>query len=142
MLERALVSVSDALVTIGGQLVVVRDEASDGGRERVQRLAHQYRCSLVFAEPGCGRAGMSREGMRLATGDIVVVRQDAAIGDASWLGVFEAMCGRPVERETAVADLSLDLEVIDERAIVGGWPSGRFPHSTRRRGDASSDPVA
>ncbi|MGQ0646186.1 MAG: hypothetical protein ACT4P7_01375 [Gemmatimonadaceae bacterium] len=138
-LERAVLSVRDAVFALSGQLVIVREEAQGVGRDRVQRLAQQHRCAFTFADPGSGRAYLTDAGMRLATGDIVAVRDDVRVQDGDWLSAFARSVGmtRDVVR---TADSAVEIEISDDRAT--GRPSveravGRFPSAPRRRADAT-----
>ena len=140
-LERALSAVSDAVFALGAQLIIARKEASAAGRERVQRLAQQHRCAVAFVDAGCDRVAMSREALRLVTGDILAIRDASVVNDSSWLeGLARAHgleANRDLDHQVTVTNVT-----VDERVVVGGRPVIRNPPSTRRRGEATSEPLA
>lgn len=70
---------------------------------------------FVAAPAGCSRAEMCDLGMMRANGTIVAVRDDVAIGDASWLDVYRRVVSA---REVALAPAPVESVVMD--TLVAG----------------------
>jgi len=71
---------------------------------------------FVAAPPGSTRAEMCDLGMSRASGTIVAVRDDVAVGDARWLDTFRAV----LPRRDAKAPLSLPIESLVMDTLVAG----------------------
>lgn len=100
---------SDSAFSLDAQLVIVREAPDASDREDVLRLAQQHRCVCAFSEPGGGRGAMADQAMRVATGDIVVLREDVEVGDGKWLSALP-------RRARAVADAERSIVSPEERS--------------------------
>lgn len=124
--ERAMAYVSGVTRRLGAELIVVRGEDDRQAQERLTVVANVRRFQACFCEPGTSRAGLADRGMRVATGDIVAVREDSACLDGDWLRPF-------AERLSATLDAP---HPVDDSRIVA-----RTQVSTRRRREATSEAV-
>jgi glycosyltransferase involved in cell wall biosynthesis len=64
------------LPNVNIDIVIVESNSTDGTREKVVRLAEDPRVTLVLQTSACGKGNAVREGLRHATGEIVLI-QDA-----------------------------------------------------------------
>jgi hypothetical protein len=71
---------------------------------------------FVAAPPGSTRAEMCDLGMSRASGTIVAVRDDVAVGDARWLDTFRAV----LPMRDATAPLSPPIESLVMDTLVAG----------------------
>ena len=107
--QRATQALKTASGGLPAQLIVVSQDDDPA-------FAHGVECTgaeFVVAPAGCSRAEMCDLGMTRATGTIVAVRDDAAVGDASWLDAY-----RGVLPTTVPASAPTEL-VIMETMIAG-----------------------
>ena len=64
------------LANVEMDIVIVESNSTDGTREKVVRLAEDPRVTLILQTAACGKGNAVREGLRHATGEIVLI-QDA-----------------------------------------------------------------
>lgn len=84
-LERAVSTIGETAAAYEAELIVLRSDASDSPRDRIQRLIPHAWGTVAFMEATCCRDSMTERGMSLATGDVIAIRDDHAIRDAEWL---------------------------------------------------------
>jgi hypothetical protein len=102
--QRATQALKTAAEGLPAQLIVVSQDNDPA-------FAHGVECTgavFVVAPAGCSRAEMCDLGMNRATGTIVAVRDDAAVGDASWLNAYKSVLPKnvpaPVQTELVIMD--------------------------------------
>jgi len=123
-LERALEAIAGRCRRLEAEIIVVRAQLLDD----VASLTAAYPCVVFLDAPqGTSNAQMRDIGMNYASGDIVALRVDLAVGDGMWLGAFNSTVGsvsvpRHVEIEIPLlsipGDLSLRAERRKSKAIV------------------------
>jgi hypothetical protein len=109
---QALKSVSQDLVA---QFIVVSQDEDPAFVSTVERTGAEF----VAAPPGCTRAEMCDLGMSHASGSIVAVRDDVAVGDARWLDTYRAV----LPMRDATPAQSLPIESVVMNTLVAG-PAG------------------
>jgi hypothetical protein len=116
-LERALGSISGHCRRLEAEIIVVRSAMGDDAR-----LLNAAYPSVKFldAPAECSNGEMRSLGMDHAGGDIVALRDDAAVGDGAWLGVFDITVGvieelRTTEMEVLMTAISDDDAAMFER---------------------------
>jgi len=126
-LERALAAVAGRCRRMEAEIIVVRDASTDD----VDTLGSAYP-SVTFLDVAAGTSSayMREAGMARATGDIVALRLDGAVGDGVWLEAFDATVG--CVDEAAPSDLELPMASGIDDAMVQGVD--------RRRGRAYLTP--
>ncbi len=87
-LERAFVALSGAAWRTKPELIVIRAGSEGRTRERIQALMARAKCEIRFVDGATSRSAMIDEGMRAASGDIVLVRDDESCADIDWLVPF------------------------------------------------------
>lgn len=116
-LERALGSITGHCRRLEAEIIVVRSAMGDDAK-----LLNDAYPSVVFldAPAECSNGEMRSLGMDHACGDIVALRDDAAVGDGTWLGVFDITVGvieelRTTDREVLLSAVSNDDVAMFER---------------------------
>ena len=89
-LERALASIGERCRSLSAEVIVVRRAMGEGVAEL--SAAHP---GVVFLEApvGSSSAEMREIGVHCASGDILAMRTDGAVGDGCWLQAFESTVG-------------------------------------------------
>ena len=85
--QRATQALKTASRDFPAQFIVVAQDDDPAFVLSVERTGAEF----VVAPSGCSRAEMCDLGMSRASGTIVAVRDDVAIGDASWLDAYRAV---------------------------------------------------
>lgn len=114
-LERALAAVAGRCRRMEAEIIVVRESALDDAAT----LGAAYP-SVTFIETpvGVGSASMREVGMNRATGDIVALRMDGAVGDGMWLEAFDATVGSVEDGTLAESEIPL-VATLEETAVQG-----------------------
>lgn len=108
--QRATQALKTASRDFPAQLIVVAQDDDPTFVLSVERTGAEF----VVAPPGCSRAEMCDLGMLHASGTIVAVRDDVAIGDASWLDAYRALL--PKAKPSAAAP----MESVVMNSMVAG----------------------
>jgi hypothetical protein len=109
--QRATQALKSASQGFTAQFILVsqdEDPCSCPGRARG--------AEFVVAPPGCTRAEMCDLGMSRASGSIVAVRDDVAVGDARWLATYRAV----LPPHDAAPPLSSPIESVVMDTLVAG----------------------
>ena len=128
-LERALEAIAGRCRRLEAEIIVVRAQLLDD----VASLKAAYPCVVFLDAPrGTSSALMRDIGMNYASGDIVALRVDLAVGDGMWLGAFNSTVGSvsvPLHVEIEIpllaipGDLSSRAERRKSKAIVSTVPA-------------------
>jgi hypothetical protein len=94
------------------QFILVSQDEDPAFVSTVERTGAEF----VVAPSGCTRAEMCDLGMSRASGSIVAVRDDVAVGDARWLDTYRAV----LPRRDATAPLSPPIESVVMDTLVAG----------------------
>lgn len=123
-LERALEAIAGRCRRLEAEIIVVRAQLLDDAA----CLKAAYPCVVFLDAPrGTSSALMREIGMNYASGDIIALRVDGAVGDGMWLGAFNSTVGRvsvPLHVEIEIpllaipGDLSSRAERRKSKAIV------------------------
>ena len=106
--QKAAQALKSASRGIVAQFIVVSQEEDPALASTVERAGAEF----VRAPKGSSRALMCDLGMSQATGVIVAVRDDDAVGDAAWLNTYRAILPRTqVTPVTSSESLVLDSMV-------------------------------
>ena len=106
------------------QLILVSQAEDANFVGVVERTGAEF----VVAPTGCTRAEMCDLGMSRASGLIVAVRDDVAVGDAGWLHTYRAllpMRDATVPVSPPVESLLLDTQVVGRAELADG--AAAFP---------------
>lgn len=139
-LERALTAVAGRCRRMEAEIIVVRESSADDGAT----LAAAYP-SVTFLEVPTGTAsGSMRElGMNRATGDIVALRADGAVGDGLWLEAFDATVGTVEDLSPVEIEVPMVVAVDESVALAGDRRRGRgylapsVAATPKRRGEST-----
>lgn len=109
-LGRALASIGGRCRSLDAEVIVVRSTAP--GESSLLGSDHP---GVMFLEApaGCTDQVMRDLGMGHATGDIIALRMDGAVGDGRWLEAFDATVGE-------VAPVVADVEQVRSPVVDGG----------------------
>lgn len=110
--QRAAQALKTASRDLMTQLIVVSQDDNPALAKSVEHVGAEF----VVAPVGSSRAEMCDLGMTRVKGSIVAVRDDVAIGDASWLDAYRAVLPRreapaPAPLESVVMDTQLARRV-------------------------------
>ena len=139
-LERALASVAGRCRRMEAEIIVVRASLFD---DTTTLTAAYPSVSFLDAPDGSSDAEMREIGMNYASGDIVALRMDGAVGDGLWLEAFDSTVGcleestPPVETEIPVTTVADDALAMQERRKGRAYsvPSTSLPIKRDRRAD-------
>lgn len=106
MAQLAAQTLKTASLDLTTQLILVAPNADPTFPSTLEKSGVEF----VTAPPGSTRAEMCDLGMSCATGSIVAVRDDVAVGDARWLDTFRAVVPARVD---AVPPQRLESMVMD-----------------------------
>lgn len=107
--QRATLSLIGAPVDFAAQVILVSQDRDPSLAALVERSGAEF----VAAPSGSTRAEMCDLGMKRATGTIVALRDDIAVGDAGWLDAYRAVL--PVREVSPIETVVMDTQV-----AVGG----------------------
>lgn len=110
--QRATQALKSASQGFTAQFILVSQDEDPALVSTVERTGAEF----VAAPPGCTRAEMCDLGMSRANGLIVAVRDDVAVGDASWLDTYRAV----LPTRDALAPLSPPVESVVMDTMVAG----------------------
>jgi hypothetical protein len=110
--ERAAQALISASRDFAAQLIVVSRDKDPGFASIVERSGAEF----VAAPPGSTRAEMCDLGMSRASGAIVAVRDDVAVGDARWLDTYRRVLP---PREVPQATSMIAESVVMETMVAG-----------------------
>ena len=136
-LERALESIAGRCRRLEAEIIVVRARLLDDA----ETLKAAYPCVIFLDAPrGTASAEMRDIGMNYASGDIVALRMDGAVGDGMWLGAFNSMVGRVsepphVEIEVPLLAVPGDLSPSAERRKSKAYATPTVTATSKRRID-------
>jgi hypothetical protein len=139
-LERAVSALSDLVLSLSAQLIVVREDLGPSDRERVSRFVQQHGFTCTFIEAGRGRGAMSDQALRYVTGDVVTVREDSMVGDGEWLSAF-GDAGSVVDSSWS-SERPVVSEVQDDRSAHRGPTERRTTAVSRRRVEPGVESVS
>ena len=111
--QRATQALAGAEVGFDAQLILVSQNDDPGLAAAVEHTGAEF----VAAPAGSTRAEMCDLGMKRASGMIVAVRDDVAVGDAGWLSAYRAVL---VAREAhvPVEAVVMDTQVATRVALA------------------------
>ena len=131
--QHAAQSLNDASRDFTTQLIVVSRNADPRFASKLEATGAEF----IAAPPGSTRAEMCDLGMSCATGSIVAVRDDVAVGDARWIDTYRAVL--PARTET-VPSLRLEVVVMDtlvaRRAAIGDTASSSMTSAPKEHAAA------
>ena len=107
MAQRAAQALKSACRDFTTQLIVVSQNEDPSLPLTLEKSGAEF----VAAPPGSTRAEMCDLGMGCATGSIVAVRDDSAVGDAHWLDTYRAVL--PRHENTAPQSTPIESVVMD-----------------------------
>ena len=107
MAQRAAQALKSAFHDLAAQLIVVSQNDDPSLPSTLERSGAEF----ISAPLGSTRAEMCDLGMGCATGSIVAVRDDSAIGDARWLETYRALLTR--YRDTTPQSAPIESVVMD-----------------------------
>lgn len=119
------------------QYIVVSTEEDPSLASTVERTGAEF----VKAPAGSSRAQMCDLGMSRATGSIVAVRDDVAVGDASWLDTYLAVLPRPEVTLTVPAE-SLVMDSMVAGGAVRADSAPPYASLDLRAGTSAADSAA
>ena len=101
------------------QLIVVSQNANPRFASTLEATGAEF----IAAPPGSTRAQMCDLGMSCATGSIVAVRDDVAVGDARWIDTYRAVLSTPAETvRSHRADVVVMDTLLTRRVAIGDTP--------------------
>lgn len=122
-LERALAAIAARCRRMEAEIIVVRPSTDD----ELATLGAAYPSVTFLGAPdGMASAQLREFGMSRATGDIVALRMDGAVGDGMWLDAFGGTVG--CVDEGVMVEVEIPLAPVVEEAVIAG--------GERRRGRA------
>lgn len=110
--QRATQALKSASQGFTAQFILVSQDEDPCFVSTVERTGAEF----VVAPPGCTRAEMCDLGMSRASGSIVAVRDDVAVGDARWLETYRAV----LPPHDAATPQSLPIESVVMDTLVAG----------------------
>ena len=110
--ERATQALIRASRDFAAQLIVVSQADDPDFASIVERSGAEF----VAAPPGSTRAEMCDLGMSRASGVIIAVRDDVAVGDARWLDTYRRVLPR---REVPLSTSTMAESVVMETMVAG-----------------------
>jgi hypothetical protein len=110
--QRAAQALRSASRDFAAQLIVVSQVEDPGFASTVERSGVEF----VAAPPGSTRAEMCDLGMSRASGAIVAVRDDVAVGDARWLDTYRSVL--PI-REVSLSTSTIAESVVMDTMVAG-----------------------
>lgn len=138
---RAVRVLMDTSANLAAQVIVVSRSEPD---QALNSLLSRGVAQFVGAPAGCTRAEMCDLGMSQVTGTIVAVRDEADIGDAGWLRVFQRVVPS-VTTESVLHDRAIAVggeTVILDTMMAGHGHLGDVAPILHPRGDIVRSPVA
>ena len=114
-LERALASIEGRCRALAAEVIAVRAELGDAVSEL--SAAHP---GVIFldAPKGSSSAALRLLGVDFASGDILTLRMDGAVGDGEWLQAFESAVGATPAADRAPRETARKLAPVDERVAA------------------------
>lgn len=132
-LDRALASIEPRCVTLGAEVIVVRQEIAD---HLVELNATHPGVIFLDSPKGTTSAAMREAAIGRASGDILALRMDGAVGDGRWLNAFDATVNVSVshsrEASKPIAAVADDAIAVRERRSPASAPAVS-PHAPRER---------
>ena len=110
--QRAAQALKSASRDFAAQFIVVSRNADPGFASKVERSGAE----IVVAPAGSTRAEMCDLGMSRASGAIVAVRDDVAVGDARWLDTYRSVLPR---REVLPTTSTITESVVMDTMVAG-----------------------
>jgi hypothetical protein len=110
--QRAAKALRTASQDFAAQFIVVSQNADPGFASTVERTGVE----VVVAPPGSTRAEMCDLGMSRASGAIVAVRDDVAVGDAHWLDTYRGVLPK---RELPALPSAVTESVVMDTMVAG-----------------------
>jgi hypothetical protein len=138
-LDRALMSIAPRCSSLGAEVIVVRQGIADS---IVELNATHPGVIFLDAPKGSTSAAMREAGIDRASGDILALRMDGAVGDGRWLQAFDSTVSSPSTsggREAArpLSPVVDDAIAARERRTPAGTPVANsgvaIPSSRERR---------
>ncbi len=128
--QRATQALKAASRDFATQLIVVALNEDPSFPSALEQSGVEF----VAAPPGSSRAEMCDLGMSCATGSIVAVRDDTAVGDAHWLNVYRGVLPmRAVTVPSAhIESLVMDTLVARRAAMSDAAPSSSTTETKER----------
>ncbi|HEX6314200.1 MAG TPA: hypothetical protein VFZ73_05045, partial [Gemmatimonadaceae bacterium] len=121
--QRAAQAVTSACEDLKAQFILVSKEDDPALARSIESTGVEF----VTAPRGSSRAEMCDCGMRRASGSIVAVRDDVAIGDATWIDAYRSLIPRrPAVTTSAVESVVMDTQVATRSAPADALPGAAF----------------
>jgi hypothetical protein len=121
--QSAAQAITAACEDLSAQFILVSQEDDPALATRIEGAGAEF----VTAPRGSTRAEMCDLGMRRASGTIVALRDDVAIGDATWLDAYRSVIPRrPVATSLPSESLVMNTQVATRAALADVRPGAEF----------------
>ena len=135
--QKAAQALRRASHNVVAQFIVVSREEDPSLASTVERTGAEF----VKAPVGSSRAQMCDLGMSRATGSIVAVRDDVAVGDARWLDTYLAVLPRAEVTLTVSAE-SLVMDTLVAGSVIRADSAQPYAALDKRAGMAAGESAA
>lgn len=134
-LDRALASIEPRCAMLGAEVIVVRQQIAD---DMIELNSTHPGVIFLDAPKGTTSAVMRETGIDRASGDILALRMDGAVGDGRWLQAFDGTVKADVShsRESARPIAAVADDAIAARRTPAAAPAVS-PNMSRERRSAS-----
>lgn len=128
--QRAAQALKTASSDLSAQLILVSANSDPVLATNIEGSGAEF----VAAPVGSTRAEMCDLGMRRAVGTIVAVRDDIAIGDASWLDAYRKVVPRRVPAPAPMESVVMDTQVPERAPLADVWVAAAVLESSEGSG--------
>ena len=111
---------------LSAQLILVSANRDPSLATSVERSGAEF----VVAPAGSTRAEMCDLGMRRAVGTIVAVRDDVAIGDATWLDAYRRIVPRRTPTPATMESVVMDTQIPERTPLADVWVTADVREAT------------